>query len=294
MTGDKVILAKDIAYLKEQLGAPGDFGDAEPEETQEDTAGPKRLFRDTEHGMIAGVCAGVARYLGTDPVWVRLAFVALVLLGASGILLYIVMWLIIPEAKTKSDRLQMQGKPVTVDALKDVVRRADVEGAARRTTRVIDKTVRYTAKAVLGIVGFALAVFGAVLLAGIMTAGTYLLLSGSQVNNQVVFPVGVQELVGLVCGLVAALILASVFLVCGMHLTRSRRALPGWLTGSLLALFLVLTSVCTAIALDSRPKVSERVDQAQQYLVGEECEENIFSYCTIWHADQQQDTEINN
>jgi len=67
----------------------------------------KRLVRSSTNQMIAGVAAGVADYLDLDPTIVRLAFVVLALLGGPGILLYIIMWIIMPEsastASTGSD-----------------------------------------------------------------------------------------------------------------------------------------------------------------------------------------------
>ncbi len=57
---------------------------------------PKKLYRIPSKGMIGGVCAGIAEYLNADPTIIRLIFVLLTLAGLSGILIYIVMWLIIP------------------------------------------------------------------------------------------------------------------------------------------------------------------------------------------------------
>ncbi len=62
-----------------------------------DTPGPKKLVRTTNERMIAGVCGGIARYAGIDPVLVRLGMVALVLFGGAGALLYLAGWIIIPE-----------------------------------------------------------------------------------------------------------------------------------------------------------------------------------------------------
>ena len=107
VTGDKVVLSKDVEYLKQQLGKPGDFGEAEDKEAPEDTNAPKRLYRDTDDALIAGVASGLGKYFGLDPIWFRLAFIALLFAGGSSILIYIILWLLVPEAKTKSDRLQM-------------------------------------------------------------------------------------------------------------------------------------------------------------------------------------------
>lgn len=65
------------------------------------TPGPaamgKRLVRSRDDRMIAGVCGGLAQYLGIDPMIVRLAAVALTVFGGSGIILYLAGWLLIPE-----------------------------------------------------------------------------------------------------------------------------------------------------------------------------------------------------
>jgi phage shock protein C len=58
---------------------------------------PARLRRSRTDKVIAGVCGGMGRSLGIDPVWLRIAFVALTLAGGSGILIYIIAWIAIPE-----------------------------------------------------------------------------------------------------------------------------------------------------------------------------------------------------
>ncbi len=58
----------------------------------------KRLMRSTEDRMLAGVAAGVADYFSMDPTLVRLIFVLLSLAGGPGVVLYIILWLIMPEA----------------------------------------------------------------------------------------------------------------------------------------------------------------------------------------------------
>ncbi len=282
VTGDKVVLSKDVEYLKQQLGKPGDFGDAEEEKTAEDSNAPKRLYRDTENGMLAGVCAGLGKYFGIDPIWIRLLFIALLFAGFSGVLAYIVLWLLVPEAKTSSDRLQMQGKPVTVDALKDVVERADVEGAAKRAGNVVGKAVHSVLKVVLGLVGAVLAIAGAAAIMGLLAAGTYLLVHGTQVNNRVVFPLGTLDTVVAICALGVVLILSIFLLVSGMAMIKRKWPLPGWATGSLIALFVVTGGVGTALALDAVPRVSDRVDAAQVLEV-EGCQEHAFNYCPGVH-----------
>jgi len=57
----------------------------------------KELFRSRFNRMIGGVCTGLANATSTDPVIVRLVFIALAVFGGSGLFLYLVMWLILPE-----------------------------------------------------------------------------------------------------------------------------------------------------------------------------------------------------
>lgn len=56
----------------------------------------KKLYRSRKDKMIAGVCGGLAKYFGIDSTWVRLIFLVLLLLGGSALLVYLIMWLIIP------------------------------------------------------------------------------------------------------------------------------------------------------------------------------------------------------
>lgn len=62
----------------------------------------KKLVRDTSNEMIAGVCAGLAHYFDIDVVLIRLVFVILALAGGPGLLLYIILWIIMPEGGSSS------------------------------------------------------------------------------------------------------------------------------------------------------------------------------------------------
>ena len=58
----------------------------------------KRLYRSRDERMLAGICGGLGEYLNVDPTVIRILFVILALVGfGGGILLYLAMWLIVPE-----------------------------------------------------------------------------------------------------------------------------------------------------------------------------------------------------
>ncbi|MFN4366004.1 PspC domain-containing protein, partial [Chryseobacterium hispalense] len=86
----------------------------------------KQLFRDPERQKIAGVCAGLAHYVGMDitamrAIWV-IVFLILIPAAASAwliALLYIILWIVLPKAQTAADFLKMKGKPMNFDNLKN-------------------------------------------------------------------------------------------------------------------------------------------------------------------------------
>lgn len=59
---------------------------------------PRKLYRSRKDRSIAGVCGGLAEYFDIDSTWVRLLFILFFFLGGSAFLIYIVMWLIVPNA----------------------------------------------------------------------------------------------------------------------------------------------------------------------------------------------------
>ena len=62
----------------------------------------KRLVRNVQDKKIGGVCAGLADYFDIDPTLVRALLILFTLLGGSGVLAYIILWLIMPEAGTEA------------------------------------------------------------------------------------------------------------------------------------------------------------------------------------------------
>ncbi|KQK24621.1 hypothetical protein AR438_15670 [Chryseobacterium aquaticum] len=87
----------------------------------------KQLFRDPERQKIAGVCAGLAHYVGMDITAMRAIWLGIFILGiftaaiSSSLigLLYIILWAVLPKAETAADFLKMKGKPMNFDNLKN-------------------------------------------------------------------------------------------------------------------------------------------------------------------------------
>jgi phage shock protein PspC (stress-responsive transcriptional regulator) len=76
------------------------------------------LFRDPDNRVFGGVCSGIGHYFGIDPVILRIIFVVSFIFFGTGILIYLILWLVIPKAVTSADKLSMKGEPVNVENIK--------------------------------------------------------------------------------------------------------------------------------------------------------------------------------
>lgn len=93
-------------------------------EKLEDDKAIKKLFRSTDDRVLGGVSGGIASYFGTDPVVIRVLFVISIFLGGAGLLVYLILWIITPEAKSITEKMQMQGEPVTISNIEENVKKS--------------------------------------------------------------------------------------------------------------------------------------------------------------------------
>jgi phage shock protein PspC (stress-responsive transcriptional regulator) len=84
--------------------------------------GTKKLYRDKEGGMIGGVLSGLGYYFGIDKVWLRVILLIAIFFYGTGILAYIILWIVMPEAVTTSEKLEMKGEAVTISTIEKKVR----------------------------------------------------------------------------------------------------------------------------------------------------------------------------
>jgi phage shock protein PspC (stress-responsive transcriptional regulator) len=126
----QAVLMMDVESVIAVMGKPEDFaGDNEQahqsgpaaaaaytEGTRREYNGKRRrVFRDGDEKLLGGVCSGIANYFDFDPIWLRGAFAISFFIFGSGFLLYIILWMIIPEAKTTAEKLEMHGEKVDVN-----------------------------------------------------------------------------------------------------------------------------------------------------------------------------------
>lgn len=123
VVADGVVTHEDVVELRKQLGEPRDFVEEDEAKTTPDknqSWSEKRLYRDIDNAMLGGVSSGVAAYFALDPVIVRVIFVVLLLITHGVfILVYALLWFIVPPARTAGQKLQMQGQPITAASIRE-------------------------------------------------------------------------------------------------------------------------------------------------------------------------------
>ncbi len=137
MTGesvDKIITRSQVASVIEQLGNVDDLSDNREENGNADNKREdnstdcdcvkqkpsRRLYRDTNNALLGGVLAGLAAYMGIDKSWLRLAIVVLIFIPYVNfpfLFVYIVMWLIVPPARTVIEQMRMRGENLSADSI---------------------------------------------------------------------------------------------------------------------------------------------------------------------------------
>ena len=191
----EVINDLDVDRVIAQIGSPEKIEEQEEAYFSEKTSnnkreqrssanfsGQKQLFRDPEHEKIAGVCAGIAHYVGMDISAMRAIWLGIAVLGVFTaaistsliILIYVILWIVLPRAENATDFLKMKGKPMNFDNLKEESTKI-VQFANESTQKVgelynenkpyINKAgnglwavVRYFLGAILGMIGLSLLV----------------------------------------------------------------------------------------------------------------------------------------
>ena len=132
----QVVLMSDVDFVMDSMGKPEEFaGDAAESNnastsdnsenyTSYDDGEPikKRMYRDGDSKIVGGVCSGIGHYFGIDAVWLRIALLLMFFFAGTGFLLYLILWIAIPEAKTTTERLAMKGEKADINNISKAVK----------------------------------------------------------------------------------------------------------------------------------------------------------------------------
>ncbi|MFH0756443.1 MAG: PspC domain-containing protein [Bacteroidota bacterium] len=183
----QVITLKIVNEVIDIMGNPEDIADSgegekESRSFHESYTSSKRLYRDPENSVIGGVCGGLAAYFGMDPVIFRILFVIFFFAGGASILVYVILWIVLPKAETAAQKLEMRGEKVNVSNLEkkireeyDYVKENVKENVSKATSSETYKKAQSGVSDFFGVLGKILLVFIKVIL---IIIGTSLVIAG--------------------------------------------------------------------------------------------------------------------
>lgn len=196
----QAINVADVQVIISQMGTVEDFKLSEENEDQQFdsssySSGIKRLYRDTDQGMVAGVCAGLGHYLNVEDRWIRLFALLSIFLGGAGVVAYLVMWIIVPRAQTRSEKMYMKGEAINLQGfIKNFQEELESNHLIKRSgsfisefTDVIGKFIGGTGKVILKLTaGFIILTSSILLVSAIITAAAFMGVFDSTANE--IFP----------------------------------------------------------------------------------------------------------
>ncbi|MGM9736229.1 MAG: PspC domain-containing protein [Candidatus Cryptobacteroides sp.] len=124
--GGTVVTLQSVRNVKDRIGNPEEISEEEtaPEVNDKTKSPKKKMFRDMEGRCIGGVCSGLGMYFGIDPVFLRIVFVVLPVIGiftrfeallTIAVVGYAILWIVMPAARTVEEKCMMKGKPMRLE-----------------------------------------------------------------------------------------------------------------------------------------------------------------------------------
>ena len=135
--GRDVITMENVKQVVEIMGEPEAYMDEESSENYSNSNtgfhsderehrhtsfSSRKLYRDEDDNALGGVCSGLGYYFGIDRIWLRIGFLVAVFGFGTGFFLYLILWAIIPKAKTTSEKLEMKGEPINVENIGNTIK----------------------------------------------------------------------------------------------------------------------------------------------------------------------------
>src|SRR3989344_5048080 len=245
----------------------------------------KRLYRNTDDAIIAGVCSGLAAYIGVDPVWVRLAFAISIFFGGFGVLLYIILWVIVPEAKTDTEKMQMRGEPInlkneeaTIKERVEELKKKDHSGvkkvlsapfrAISAVAGALGPAVKKLFSIILRIIGFGLTIGAAFALAGLVFAAISIIFNG---NSQYVdFPLkevaaGALFYLAAVSAFFVAFVPVVFIMLVGTSLLAMKSTFTRLGSIGLAALWIVAIAIAANVGFKLAPQIESAINSSENY-----------------------------
>lgn len=203
----QVIGLKEVDDIITIMGQPEDYK-IEDELPKNDfqsnytsTGSIKKLYRDKDNSFLGGVLSGLGHYLGVDPLWLRIIMVILFFGFGTGLVLYIILWILIPEAVTTSQKLEMKGEPINISNIEKKVKEGfneisekfsnldhdkmakNAKNGAERIGNTISEIVTSIFNVISKIIGVFIVLFTSITLISVIIGGIAMIFFSSMPDN---------------------------------------------------------------------------------------------------------------
>ena len=241
----------------------------------------KRLYRDKENGMLGGVMAGLGHYLGIDTLWLRIIMVILFFGFGTGLFVYIVLWILVPEAVTTTQKLEMKGEPITISNIEKKVKEGfdditskfsnidhekianTAKSGATRIGSTIEEVITTIFKVFAKIIGAFIVFFSGIGLLGIIITSIIMIFSSTMPDNYILnniqTPIGLETPLwaqGLLL-LLGAGIPLFFLLILGLKLiVNNLRSIGNYVKYSLLAVWLIAVGIIISLGINEASQLA--------------------------------------
>ncbi len=206
-TTKQVIGLKEVDDIITIMGQPEDYK-IEDETPKNDfhtnfasTSISKKLYRDKENSLLGGVMSGLGHYLNVDPLWLRIIMVILFFGFGTGLVLYIILWVLIPEAITTTQKLEMKGEPINISNIEKKVKEgfneisdkfsnldrdkitSNAKSGAERIGKTISEIVTSIFNVISKIIGGFIVLFTSMTLISVIIGGIAMIFFSSMPDN---------------------------------------------------------------------------------------------------------------
>jgi phage shock protein PspC (stress-responsive transcriptional regulator) len=186
----EVIILSDVDEVITIMGKPSDYANEMDDSKSHDNnqfsqprSHKRKFYRDVDNSALGGVCSGLGAYFNIDPVILRIIFVLLLFAGGSAVLIYLILWIALPAARTSAQKLEMRGEDINIDNIERTVKQ-DYENVKQkysgRFRNVIDKifhifgsVFKAIFKVVIVFVGIILMIVGLALIFGLFVGFSF-------------------------------------------------------------------------------------------------------------------------
>ena len=295
----QVVGLTEIEEVISIMGQPEDYKIDDEKSTYQSSSSStnfyypsKRLYRDKENGMLGGVMAGLGHYLGIDTLWLRIIMVILFFGFGTGLFVYIVLWILVPEAVTTTQKLEMKGEPITISNIEKKVKEGfdditskfsnidhekianTAKSGATRIGSTIEEVITTIFKVFAKIIGAFIVFFSGMGLLAIIILSIIMIFSSTMPDNYILN--NIQTPIGLETPLWAQGMLLLLgfgiplffLLILGLKLiVNNLRSIGNYVKYSLLAVWLIAVGIIISLGINEASQLAFEGKSVQKEVI---------------------------